>query len=82
MVLRVKIEIVPFGEEDKAREISRFDIFNKGQAEFGHCKYGVIEINKNGAGLWNDEILHRRDLGAEELVRKVLEHRSKLNKND
>ncbi len=79
MVLRVKIEIVPFGEEDEAREISRFDIFNKGWAEFGHCKYGVIEINKDGAGLWDEEILHRRDLGAEELVRKVFEHRKNNN---
>jgi len=79
MVLRVKIEIVPFGEEDETREISRFDIFNKGRAEFGHSKYGVIEINKDGAGLWDEEILHRRDLGAEELVRKIFEHRKNNN---
>ena len=78
MVLRVTLEIVPFGDEGEAIEISRFDIFNKGQAEFGHCRYGVIEINKDGAGLWNDEILHRRNLGAEALVKKVLAHRETL----
>ena len=78
-MLRAKIEIIPFGREDEARELSRFDIFNKGHIDFGHCKYGVIEINENGAGLWDDEIFHRRDLGPEELVRKVLEHRKKLS---
>jgi hypothetical protein len=78
MVLRVTLEIMPFGEEDKKRQISRFDIFNKGPAEFGHYRYGVIEINENEAGLWSKEVLHRRDLGAEELVRKVLEHRNKM----
>ncbi len=77
-MLRVTLTIVPFGDEEKSREINRFDIFNKGHAEFGHCKYGVIEINEQGAGLWDDEILHRRDLGAEKLVQKVLEHRKKL----
>lgn len=73
-MLRVKVEIVPFGQEDKAREIARLDIFNKGQAEFGHCTYGVIEIDKekNTGFLHDQEVLHRRELGALELIRKVL----------
>lgn len=74
MTLRVKLEIVPFGDEERAREIGRFDIFNKGNAWFGHCEYGVIEFEpeKRRAGLYKETILHRRDLGAWKLVHKVL----------
>lgn len=28
------------GDEDKAYEIGRLDIFNKDYVEFGHCAYG------------------------------------------
>jgi len=30
MTLRVKLEIIPHGDEDRAYEIGRLDIFNKG----------------------------------------------------
>lgn len=73
MTLRVKVEIVPFGEEDKAYEIGRLDIFNKGPYTFGHCEYGVIDLNKDKEGLYEKTILHRRDLGAFELIRKAIE---------
>ena len=75
MILRVTVEIVPFGDEDEKYEISRLEIFNKGHAEFGHCEYGVIEINKERetAGLHTKDVLHRRDLGAWQLIKKVIE---------
>ena len=72
MVLRVKVEVVPFGNEDEACEIGRLDIFNKGRAEFGHSEYGVIELSPKANGLHQDTVLHRRDLGAWELIRKVI----------
>jgi hypothetical protein len=73
MTLRVKLEIVPFGKEDEAYEIGRLDIFNKGRAEFGHAEYGVIELSERAAaGLHNNTILHRRDLGAWKLVGKAI----------
>lgn len=74
MTLRVKVEIVPFGDEAKAYEIGRLDIFNKGHADFGHCEYGVIliEPEKNEAGLLEKTILHRRSLGSWKLIEKVL----------
>jgi hypothetical protein len=43
VTLRVRIEIVPFGEESRAREIARFDIFNKGGGP--KMCYGVIEMD-------------------------------------
>lgn len=74
MTLRVKVEIIPFGDEDKAYEIGRLDIFNKGHVDFGHCEYGVIQFEpeKNEAGLFEHSVLHRRDLGAWVLIEKVL----------
>lgn len=72
MTLRVKLEIVPFGDEDKMYEIGRFDIFNKGQIAFGHCEYGTIDLREGREGLYDKCVYHRRDLGAEALVEKVL----------
>jgi len=74
MTLRLTLEIVPFGEEDKKYTIRQFDIFNKGQAEFGHYEYGVIDLggDRDLPGLYDKEIFHRRDLGAEVLAQKVL----------
>lgn len=72
MVLRVKLEIVPFGEEEKAREIGRLDIFNKGPINDA-CQYGVIEMTPTSGGLHNDTIIHFRSDGAWELVRHAIE---------
>ena len=74
MTLRVRLEIVPFGNEEKTYSIGQLDIFNKGYAEFGHCEYGVIEIesDRSTAGLYTETVLHRRDLGAWALVNSVL----------
>jgi hypothetical protein len=78
MTLRVKVEIVPFGDEDKAYEIHRFDIFNKGAATVGgYCKYGVIEMNlEEDTGVMAiEDVLHKRDKGALELIRYILNRR-------
>lgn len=72
MTLRCVITIVPHGDENKQEDILLLDIFNKGEGMFGHHRYGVVEIGEHGAGLWEKEVMHRRHLGAAELVRKVL----------
>lgn len=78
MTLRVKLEIVPYGEEEKAYEIGRLDIFNKGEVEgssFMHrrCEYGVIQLDKDAdAGLFTDTVTHVREDGAWKLVQKVI----------
>ena len=81
MVLRVILQIVPFGDEANAREIGRLDIFNKGIADptpdgwdrGGYHKYGVIELTPK-TGFMNDkEVMHRRFDGAWELVRKAID---------
>jgi hypothetical protein len=81
MTLRVKLEIVPYGDEDGAYEIGRLDIFNKGLAEptadgwdqGGYHQYGIIEMDEKSAGLHDNVVLHRRWDGGWQLVRKVLE---------
>lgn len=80
MTLRVEIGIVPFGVEEEKRTIVTFDIFNKGPVEFGHCEYGIIEIDheRSDAGLYEQTVFHRRHLGALALVKKVLEKREKI----
>ncbi len=74
MVLRVKLEIVPFGDEEKVREIGRLDIYNKGYLDpfCKSCEYGVIEVTQNSGAHHNKSVQHRRDLGAWQLVKKVL----------
>lgn len=77
-MLRCKIEIVPFGVEEEARTIKEFHIFNMGPVDVFTRKfylYGVIELNReqNTGMLWDEPITHNRELGAQELVRKVLQ---------
>ena len=72
MPLRVKLEIVPFGDEDKAYEIGRIDVFNKGASDGIH-HYGVLVLDKNNQGMFNREIRHNRSEGAWVLIKKVLD---------
>lgn len=74
MVLRVKVEIVPFGDEQKSYELGRLDIFNKGYISFGHCEYGVIELDVEGntGGLYDNIVTHKRDEGYWVLLNKVI----------
>jgi hypothetical protein len=72
MTLRVKLEIIPFGDEDRSREIARLDIFNMGGDANGRHQYGVIELTPGGGGMHEKTIVHYRALGAWELVRQVL----------
>ena len=88
MTLRVTIEIVPFGDEDKKRIIRQLDIFNMGPVSSpdgwslgGYHEYGVIDIDpeNNTGGLYQETIPHRRREGAPALVAKVLHHLIQLN---
>jgi hypothetical protein len=77
MVLRVKLEVVPYGNEDKAYEIGRVDIFNKGtliRDGKKMCEYGVIQLDKKNTGLFDDSVFHYREHGAWTLVHTVLDN--------
>lgn len=78
MTLRVKLEIVPFGQEEFAREIGRLDIFNKAEIDLGVCSYGIIDLTYGREGLFDAEIVHNRSDGAEVLVEKVLSYINNL----
>lgn len=75
MTLRVTLEIVPFGDEDKKYKIRQLDIFNIGKIDRGYYEYGVIEIDpeKNTGGLYQETVYHVRDQGALGLVQRVLD---------
>lgn len=74
MTLRVKLEIVPFGVEEKMYEIGRLDIFNKGYAGLSDlCTYGAIDLTEGKEGLFDDEVFHNRADGAWQLVKKSIE---------
>lgn len=77
MTLRVTVEIIPFGEENKARTIEILNIsnvtFDEGEGPNKSSKY-VIEHNdyKN----YTDDtprVFHERTDGALTLIRKALE---------
>lgn len=72
MTLRVKLEIVPFGDEERIYEIGRLDIYNKGPVGFGHSEYGVIEMSPKTNGLHNKTVYHRSAHGAWALLAKTL----------
>lgn len=77
MTLRIKFEIVPFGDETRAREIKRFDIFNMGRVgRDDYCEYGVIEIDpeRKTGGLYTNTIQHARHLGAVALATAAFEY--------
>lgn len=76
MTLRVKLEIVPCGDEDKAYEIGRLDIFNMGRAAAlnpDRYEYGVINLTHNDIGLHEDTLHHSRSAGAWALVRNAID---------
>lgn len=72
MTLRVRVSIVPFGDEDKEREIHQINISNLGKDfEGGATTYGV-EMDKYKSGGYDFIVKHWREDGALRLVEKVL----------
>lgn len=72
-MLRVRLEILPFGDENKAYEIGRLDIFNEGRLVDDYCSYGVIDPSSKYPGLYAERILHKRSLGAWRLVMAAID---------
>jgi hypothetical protein len=74
MTLRVRISIVPFGDEEKEREIHQINISNLGDTgdKFGFYLYGV-EVDKYKTGEYDFKVEHMRQHGALQLVNQVLE---------
>lgn len=73
MTLRVVLQIIPFGDEDKAYEIDRLDISNFGSGEdSGFYKYQAKYRESTKEEYLPFVVKHFRDNGAWELVRLVL----------
>lgn len=71
MTLRVRISIVPFGDETKEREIHQINISNLGEANTKECNYG-IELDEYKSGSYLGRVAHVREQGAITLVYKAL----------
>lgn len=78
MTLRVKLEIVSYGDENSVYEIGRLDISNVGY-DWLYGEYRVIEQTKTKGWLHNKHFLHKRSDGAWDLVKEIL-NRFKLEK--
>lgn len=61
MTLRVRISIVPFGDESQEREIHQINISNLG-GEVDSYLYGV-EVDKYNTGEYDVYVYHKRDDG-------------------
>ena len=64
MTLRVRISIVPFGDESQEREIHQINISNLWDTEdnFGGYKYGV-EVDKYNTGEYDVYVYPKREDG-------------------
>ncbi len=72
MTLRVRISIVPFGNESQEREIHQINISNLKDWGLGFAEYGV-EVDKYKTDEYDFRLTHMRQEGALELVAKVME---------
>lgn len=76
-MLRVKIEIVPFGEEEKAYTIHTLNIGNMGPSmiEGFHKYHAWLDDDPRGKAMRPEphaEVHHKREEGALVLAKKVL----------
>jgi hypothetical protein len=76
MTLRVTLEIVPFGNEDKKYTISYIDISNQMRGGDSQAEYSAKKFSDGHTLLTESvdgSIVHNRADGAWELVKKVLD---------
>lgn len=71
MTLRVRLSIVPFGDETREEEIRQINISNLGGTGAGICSYGV-EVDGYKRGEYDVLVTHKRSDGPLELVYKAL----------
>ena len=68
-MLRVKIEMVPFGDESQTKLIEEFKIINTGQHK-NSPEYGEYIVHHTNGSFVIDE--HIRKFGCFPLIRKIL----------
>lgn len=72
MTLRLTLEIVPFGDEDKKYTIREINVSNLGEIDLGVCQYGV-EVDKYKTKDYTTVVAHKRGEGSIKLVQLVAE---------
>lgn len=82
MTLRVTLEIVPFGDEEKKRTIHIIDICNEGsKTDLGRTRYRAVakpEPFRLANNLPIFKLAHYREDGAIKLARKALQRAERL----
>lgn len=81
-MLRVTIELVPFGDEDEKEIIEQMVIANTGTEDhgyFGKYEYAVADSKGRHPIVYGDVPQHVRAHGAWALVQKILEQRVVLD---
>ena len=73
MTLRVRVSIVPFGNEDDEYEIHQINISNIGATNTPDVFLYGVEVDKYKTFEYDEILQHDRTKDALELVRKTLE---------
>lgn len=86
-MLVIKVELHPFGDKEKAKEIHRLFIWNEGPVSLYQCQYGYMILPPDSEETYDyprdvpedlpvlkGTLDHTRSDGALELLRKVLSH--------
>ena len=78
-MLKITVEVIPFGEDDQTETIQKFYIVNEGRVLSRENDdstlriYGIFKDDPRTLGKRVGQVLHFRDRGALELVRAAIE---------
>ena len=73
-MIRVRVDIVPYGNEDHSEQIGEMVLANVRDYGFGLCAYdAVYKVKGDEAPSYVSQIKHQRQGGFWELIRKILE---------
>lgn len=74
-MIRVRVELVPFGDESNSKEIGQLVLANTGQRLFGECTYEAVLSSDDPVDQQpaiRKSVSHFRKDGFWELLRKIL----------
>ena len=72
-MLRVTVEVIPFGDEDQSRKIGEMIIANDGTLGAGLASYKAVQKIEGWEPQFKEDIVHKRADGFWELIYLVLD---------
>ena len=70
-MIRVKVDLVPFGVEDQSKQIGELVLANIANLGLGRCVYAAVYEEGDGT-IHHKKVEHSRQDGAWELIRIIL----------